>query len=309
MEDQVVVEPGSEVPADVRRFADLWQLTLVERTHTRYSQTWFAMRGESHVVLKVGDAPARQRESAALRAYQGADSADDATAGSPVACRVLAEAAGALLLERILLGDDLRPLAAVDDDAATEVAAGVYAAMHRAVAGVPRPSELPELREVAVAFDTYRARVGTAVTHPLPQNLVDRAEAALAELTVPSPDDIVLHGDAHHQNLIRDGFGGTEDTWRVIDPHGWWGDPTFDAASLMLNLHGSLEMSGRALADLRRQALRRTAILAEVAGFDRDRLLAWTFVGAIVAELWCLEDHGFVQGGPLRLAESLAASH
>lgn len=297
-------------PPEVVRQAQAWGLELIERTHTRYSHTWFAIQDGRHVVLKVGDGAARRREAAALRAYAGGPA-------TPVACRLLAEADGALLLERILLGDDLRPLAASDDDAATAAAGEVYARMHRAVAGLDRPPDLPELRDVSVAFDIYWARpdvgdgnagsVGAARgPEPLPRRLVGRAEAMFAELAVPAADDNVLHGDAHHQNLIRDGMGTPDDVWRVIDPHGWWGDPTFDAVSLMLNLHGSLALSRRSHDDLRAQAHRRAAILAEVVGLDRERLLDWTFVAGIVAELWCLEDHGFVQGGPLRLAEALA---
>lgn len=226
----------------------------------------------------------------------------------PVACRLLAEAPGALLLERILLGDDIRPLAAVDDDAATTIAGGLYARMHAAVAGVARPPELPALTQLQQTFDEYWRRDDAhGDGPPLSAALVRRAQAITADLAAPTSDDIVLHGDAHHQNLLRHGVGDGEDVWRIIDPHGWWGDPTFDAVVLMLNLHGSLAMSQRSHADLRAQAHRRAAILAETAGLNPARLLAWTFVGGMIAELWCLADHGFVQGGPLRLAEALLA--
>jgi streptomycin 6-kinase len=220
----------------------------------------------------------------------------------------LAEAPGALLLERILLGDDIRPLAADDDDAATATAGAIYSQMHEAVAGQPRPPGLPELRGLGAALTAYweRTDATSPTSAPLPPTLVARAQSILAELTVPADTDIVLHGDAHHQNLIRHGTGDAADIWRVIDPHGWWGDPTFDAVALMLNLHGSLAMSQCSHHELRTQARRRADILAEAAGFDRARLLAWTFTGAVFAELRCLQDHGFVQGGPCKLAEALA---
>ena len=130
----------------------------MERTHTRYSHTWFAMLDEQHVVLKVGDAPARRREAACLRAYAAGGDEPGADSGGSVACGVLAEADGALLLERVLLGDDLRPLALHDDDAATAIAGGVYARMHAAVAGRARLAELPALSTAATAFDDYWAR-------------------------------------------------------------------------------------------------------------------------------------------------------
>lgn len=306
-------------PEHVRLVAAEWDVVLTERTHTRYSQTWFGLRGDDHVVLKVGDAAARRREATALRIYAvddgdvgfAADGRATADAGAPqsrdanVACLLLAERPGALLLERILLGDDLRPLAEVDDDAATAIAGTTIARMQCAITPA-RPLELPELREVRRSFDQYWARIGSgAGDPPLPEELVARAHALLVELSAPAATDTLLHGDAHHQNVIRQGFGGPDDVWRVIDPHGWWGDPTFDAVALMLNLHGSLAMSRTAATELRARAQRRAAILAETAGLDPARLLAWTFVGGIVAELWCLADHGFVQGGPLKLAAAL----
>lgn len=303
-------------PTEVQRIAALWGVELTERTHTRYSQTWFGRRGSEHVVVKVGGTDARRREAAALRAYAHAhdrpardeqSSAAALNTDPPIAAGLIAEAEGALLLERILLGDDLRPLAASDDDAATATAGSSYARMHAAVAGVPRPDDLPDLRRVADAFDVYDARDTTAPggRNPLPADLVARARDMLDELSMPADSDIVLHGDAHHQNLLRQGFGDQRDTWRVIDPHGWWGDPTFDSVALMLNLHGSLAMSRRDSSDLVSQARRRASILADTAGVDPSRLLAWTFVGGIIAELWCLADHGFVQGGPLKLAAAL----
>lgn len=308
-------------PEHVRLVATEWDVVLTERTHTRYSHTWFGLRGDEHVVLKVGDAAARRREAAALRIYAGhvgnvgfasargatADAEPPTSRDVNVACRLLAERPGALLLERILLGDDLRPLSEADDDAATAIAGATIARMQRA-ATPARPPEVPELRGVRSAFDQYWARSGAeAGEPPLPEELVARAHALLVDLSAPAATDTLLHGDAHHQNVIRQGFGGPDDVWRVIDPHGWWGDPTFDAVALMLNLHGSLAMSRTAATELRARARRRAAILAETAGVDPTRLLAWTFVGGIVAELWCLADHGFVQGGPLKLAVALHA--
>lgn len=298
------VVAGEPVPPEVAAVAARWGVTLTERTHTRYSQTWFADRGGEHLVLKFGGEESRRREALVLRAYErGSPETTD-----PVACRVLDEVPGALLLERILLGDDIRPLAAADDDAATAVAGKVYTRMHAAVAGLPRPAELPALPALQQTFDEYWHRDDARGSDaPLPAALVRRAQAVVAELAAPTADDIVLHGDAHHQNLLRHGVGDGDDVWRVIDPHGWWGDPTFDAVVLMLNLHGSLAMSARSFADLRAQAHRRARILADTAGIDPTRLLAWTFAGGVIAELWCLADHGFVQGGPLRLAEALHA--
>lgn len=293
--------PTPEVTAAARR----WDLELVERTHTNYSQTWFVKRDEQHLVLKIGSPTSRAREATCLRAYARGVSATE----PPVACRLVAEAEGALLMERILLGDDLRPLAAQDDDRATAIAGSVFARMHATVAGLPRPAEVPDLAEIRRHFIEYWRRDDSAdpTRERLPSDLVRRAGDLLEELLAPAATDILLHGDGHHQNLLRHGVGGEADTWRVIDPRGWWGDPTFDAVPLMLDLHDTLRMQATAADALRRSARRRADILVETAMMDRDRLLSWTFVGAVAAELRCLHDHGFVQGGPLHLARALVS--
>ena len=95
----------------VEAACDRWQLTLEERASSSVNEVWFARRGIDHVVLKVGDPRARSREAAALASYTG-----------PTASVLLEHhEEGALLVERVLLGDDLVPMASVDDDAATAV--------------------------------------------------------------------------------------------------------------------------------------------------------------------------------------------
>ncbi len=176
--------PTPEVTAAARR----WGLELLERTHSGYSQTWFVRRGQQHLVLKVGGATSRALEATCLRGYAGKESADT----PPVACRLVAQTEGALLLERILLGDDLRPVAAADDDLATAIAGAVYARMHAAVAHLPRPAQVPALAEIRWPFDEYWQREDSSAPtrERLPGDLVRRAADMLSELSTPTPNDI-----------------------------------------------------------------------------------------------------------------------
>ncbi len=253
------------------------------------------MRAGEHVVLKLGDDTPRRREGAALRLY---------SAGGGPACRILAEddVLGGLLLERILLGDDLRQLSFADDDAATAVAGSVIGNLHAAArASAPtQPAPIPRLGEILTTFDP--AGRPRAVAAGLAGELFDRGAGLAAELVAPVANDVVLHGDAHHANILRDGYGDGADVWRAIDPHGWWGDPTFDTAAFMLNPFDVDVYAATPLATARRRA----GILADAIGLDPDRILAWTFTGAVISELWCLQDHGFIQGAPARLAAALA---
>jgi len=269
-------------------FAAAWGVTLVERASSGHNEVWFARRGDEHVVLKVGDVESRAREAAALAAYPDA------------AARLLAfDATGALLVERVLLGDDLLPLSRTDDDAATAVVGRLIRELHTTQTR-PEVHALPSLATLGSVF------VSVQPDRRLEPELVDRARALFAEL-VADADEVVLHGDLHHMNVLRHGVGDAKDRWRAIDPHGWVGDPCFDTAALMANPRGL----GDPLAETRhvsslQRVERRIAILAETTGFAPERIRAWAYTGAVIAELWMLEDHGLVHGAPLALAEALA---
>lgn len=244
---------------------------------------WWAIADEQHVVVKAGDAGERHREAIALRAF-GAGATD-----------VVAHDAreGLLVTRRVLPGDDIRPLARLDDDAATREIALLAAALHR---GQGSGTGLPPLSDIAADIDS-------ASDPRLPVPLVDAARALLADLLADPGDVVVLHGDLQHLNVLN--AGGS---WVAIDPHGWVGDPAFEAAALLANPRGLVEvgdargMDGRHLAARSR---RRAEIYAETTGYDPDRVRAWGLVGCVIAELWMIESHDLVHGAPLAVAEAL----
>lgn len=246
---------------------------------------WWATRNDEHLVLKAGDPAARAREAAALRAF----------VSGAAGVREFDARLGLLVTERLLPGDDIRPLARADDDEATRVVATIAIRLRDQQGPV---ADLPSLADIGAAFDGPRdAR--------LSDPLRDRARAVYAELVETPVEAVALHGDLHHMNVLRDGAG-----WRAIDPHGWVGDPAFEAAALLANPRGLMEggdargMDGRGLARL---SQRRAEIYAETAGLELERVRAWGLVGCVIAELWMLESHDLVHGAPTAVAEALLA--
>lgn len=244
---------------------------------------WWAFAGDEHVVVKAGEPEERHREALALASF-------GAGATSVVAHdRDL----GLLVTQRVLPGDDIRPLARRDDDAATREIALLAASLHREQACV---DGLPPLTEIGAAF-------AAPVDERLPRPVVESARALFGELTGDRGHTVVLHGDLQHFNVLHSGSD-----WLAIDPHGWVGDPAFEAAALLANPRGLVEggdargMDGRQLAARSR---RRAAIYAEVTGVDVRRIRAWGFVGCVIAELWMIESHDLVHGAPLAVAEAL----
>ena len=264
-----------------RALLEQWGVELLGQVDD-HPFAWWGIREGQHVVVKAGDAAARSREADALRAF---------TEG---AAGVVAFEGDLLVTERVLPGDDIRPLARIDDDMATRRVAelAVLLRANQLAAGA-----LPPLSAIGEAF--------TGPRDPrLPENIRDRAHAIFRELIAAPVEEVALHGDLHHMNVLNAGDG-----WRAIDPHGWIGDPSFEAAALLANPRGLVEggdargMDGR---DLAQRSRRRAEIYAETAALDLDRVRAWGFVGCVIAELWMLESHDLVHGAPLAVAEAMA---
>lgn len=246
---------------------------------------WWALADAGHVVVKAGDPGERRREALALKAFSSGATSVIAHDGD----------LGLLVTRRVLPGDDIRPLARLDDDSATREIAVLAARLHDR----QTPADaLPSLRAISSAFD------GRSDPR-LPRHVVDAAERLLGDLLADDVTPVVLHGDLQHFNVLHSG-----NDWLAIDPHGWTGYPAFEAAALLANPRGLIDsgdargMDGR---DLATRSRRRAEIYSEVTGIDVHRIRAWGFVGCVIAEMWMIESHDLVHGAPLAVAEALLA--
>jgi streptomycin 6-kinase len=108
--------------------------------------------------------------------------------------------------------------------------------------------------------------------------LEGRPAAVFAELCDSMGEEVVLHGDLHHENILRSDERG----WVVIDPKGMVGEREYEAGALMRNpvpvLHDSRTLE------------RRADLLAEALGLDGARMRAWSWVQAHLAAAWSIQD-------------------
>lgn len=178
----------------------------------------------------------------------------------------------ALLMERVVPGTPLAQLA--DDDDATAIAAEVMRAMWRPVP--ERHAFIPLARRLR-AFERVRQMHGGGAG-PLAEEILSRAEALAGELLASTPNERVLHGDLHHENIIS----AERAPWLAIDPKGLVGDPGFETGALMNNPYGRMET---AMAPAQHFA-RRADILAERLGYPGERILAWSYTQAVLAVCW-----------------------
>jgi len=267
----------ARLPETVAELAERWRLAVGPPVGN-LTFNWVAPATRANgerVMLKIG-VPHKElaTEIAALRCYDGRGISRLLDADADL---------GVLLLERLEPGGTLIEVALRDDDEATRIAAGVMRALWQ-----PLPAErMHEFISVAdwhKGFERLRnAFDGT--TGPLPEALVLRAEAIYDALHASSAPAMLLHGDLHHDNILR----AERAPWLAIDPKGVLGEPAYETSAIFRNPIPHLFD----WPDLELVFARRAAILAEELGFERERLLGWAFYGMVLSAVWTIEDEGY----------------
>lgn len=201
---------------------------------------------------------------------------------------LLARGVDALLLEDA--GDEsvIDYLGRNGDAAATAVLLATLAELHAPSAQPAEPSLQTLDERFASLFDKADAdrRRGA-------ETLFVEAAGVARRLVDDQRDAGPLHGDMHHENVIRSPRG-----WLAIDPHGLVGDPAYDAANLFYN---PVDRD-----DLRTDPARiRSMARAASDTLDRDPVvvLSYGFAHACLSASWHLED-----GNPSKAARSLGVA-
>ena len=165
------------------------------------------------------------------------------------------------------------------DDAATGILCDVLADLHRPrgappdlhdLAGWVRPLTLARAADWPPAFAEAALRLG--------------------HLLETAPDAVPLHGDFHHDNVMRSARG-----WLAMDPKGLIGDPAYDAANLFRNPLGASELA----LDAGRIARLADRVSARL-GQRRGRVLDWAAAHCALAAVWNRSD-----GNPTGFDEAL----
>jgi streptomycin 6-kinase len=92
-----------------------------------------------------------------------------------------------------------------------------------------------------------------------------------AELCDSMGEEVVLHGDLHHENILRSDGG-----WVAIDPKGVIGEREYETGAFIRNRGAD--------------AGRRADQLAETLGLDGGRIRLWSWAQAHLAAAWAAED-------------------
>jgi streptomycin 6-kinase len=256
-------------------YIDRWRLTpdgdpILTRTSRLLPVRW---QGNS-AILKIAIEAEEERGNELMAWWNGE--------GAPI---VLAREGKAVLLERAEDGRSLANLVRKGrDDEATRTICAVAGRLH-----APRNQPLPRLMPLSEWF----GELGSAAD--LHGGIFPLAAAAAHELLSAPRDISVLHGDIHHDNILRFGVRG----WLAIDPKGLIGERAFDYTNLFCNPDPETASNPECFG-------RRLEIVSQAAGLDRTRLLRWLLAWGGLSAAWRISDRTNPET-PLRVAELAAA--
>jgi len=136
----------------------------------------------------------------------------------------------------------------------------------------------PHLSDWFEGFDDVR-RGFNGTSGPLPRKLFETAEQLAVELLDSTESEVLLHGDCHHENILKSEDRG----WMAIDPKGVIGDRMFEICPFLRNPLAKLNEAG-----FLDRLEYRSARFCEKLNFDIGRLHSWGLAEAVLSASWDL---------------------
>jgi len=279
------------LPSFLEECAERWQLKLLppfENLSFHYVAPAVRVDG-TPVVLKTSEfSDEIEHGLAALRLFDGRGIA-----------RLLEydEEKKVMLLDRLQPGTMLASLVPEQDEQATSILAGVMRQLWR-----PAPTEhaFPTVEQLGQGLTQLRAHYAGGYG-PFSPYLVDEAMDLFSTLSASAPQNMLLHGDLQHHNILRSG-----EAWLAIDPKGVVGDPGYEVGASFYNpMPRILEVP-----NLEQMLARRVAQLSEELGMERARIRGWGLAQSVLNAWWSVMVNEKLSMNPprgiLRCAEILS---
>jgi streptomycin 6-kinase len=205
-------------------------------------------QGSQDIILKVGlDFAGLRRESAALQAFKNYG-----------AVTILNEQDGALLLKHVLPGNCC---VSTKDKRTIEITCDVMERLHQAP--LPDTQSFPHVQDWLSLLDK---------DWQIPPHCLEKSRKLKDILQYPSEEIVLLHGDLHFDNILKNG-----DDWAVIDPKGVLGHPINEVWTFIVDMEKD------------------TKYIAERFNFSLQSVRQWYFVHLVLAACWNIEDHASPQ--------------
>lgn len=217
------------------------------------------LQGDRPIVLKCRRPDDLPKEARALNAFK-----------SYGAVEVLAQQPGALLMERAEPGTSLKSYFPDQDEQSVKIACEVMEKLHQAP--VPAKGAFPHIRDWLATLDKE---------WDMPVDSMKLARTWRDDLLATAGPDVLLHGDLHHENILKNG-----DNWVVIDPKGVIGERAYEVCAFIRNPIPEL----LAQEDARFIIQHRIQAFSKMLNIDEKRICQWCFVQAVLCWVWSLED-------------------
>jgi len=255
----------SDLPTVVDKLRDLWKLTNIQPVDNMSFHFVAKTMTESNlpVVLKIGfDKTVVEGEMRALKFFNGHAAIELIDHHTDY---------NALLLQQAVPGNSLKSLYPLEYDYVMDAYIKTMKKLHN-----QRLSEhhsFPYIREWLSAIDQ-------ANSDKLPMALLNKAIQLKNNLLTTSKNELLLHGDLHHDNILNNG-----NEWIIIDPKGVVGEAEFEIAAFDFIHSTELKNS-----DLRNLFNTRIQLISEKSNLDFQRIKDWVFVRLILSASWSMED-------------------
>lgn len=180
---------------------------------------------------------------------------------------------GWMLIERLLPGTRLVDV--LNEQQAIPIAVSV---MQRLWAPVTEPQLFIPLEEWLRSLKQLNteASLQQLVSKKLRDFVIGRAEELLSNQGEP----VLLHGDLHHYNILQH-----QSEWLAIDPKGIIGEREFEIGAFLRNpfcvVEDPLEIQ---------ELARNLDWVIDLTSFNRERVLSWCIIQAILCVCWYVED-------------------
>ncbi len=275
----------ARLPVHLRTLATQWDLELGPAYPLSYNYVCRATLRHSGTAVVLKTAPHNPEfatEVAMLQHYNG---------HAAVAILAVDQINSAFLMTAADPGTRLADGHLTDDDqtyAAALLMQSSWSTYHGDVA-------LPTIHQQAMVLTTLARTHPGAVEH-IGMRHVEAAIARAQQLHQPS-DDVALHGDLHHENILRRGA-----SWVIIDPKGVIGNPAAECAAFLRNPARLLD-SG---VDIVALTIRRIDLLSSVLAIPAATIAGWNYALMVLSAWWCYEEEQTVPARVMSYVDAFA---